>query len=72
MNSDCPRNKACLNQKCHDPCPGTCGQGAVCDVINHIPTCSCPSETSGDAFVVCRPVFKIPSINQIKKCKLSY
>lgn len=56
MNTDCPRNKACLNQKCQDPCPGTCGQGAICDVINHIPTCSCPIGTAGDAFVMCRPI----------------
>jgi len=56
MNTDCPRNKACLNQKCQDPCPGTCGQGAICDVINHIPTCSCPTGTVGDAFVICRPI----------------
>jgi hypothetical protein len=44
-----------LNQKCKDPCPGTCGQAARCDVINHIPTCSCPEGTSGDPFVFCRP-----------------
>lgn len=56
MNTDCSRSKACLNQKCQDPCPGTCGQGAICDVINHIPTCSCPVGTAGDAFVICRPI----------------
>lgn len=56
MNSDCPRNKACLNQRCQDPCPGTCGQNAQCDVINHIPTCSCPPGTMGDAFTICRPI----------------
>lgn len=56
MNSDCPRNKACSNQRCVDPCPGTCGQAATCDVINHIPTCTCPTGTSGDPFVACREV----------------
>lgn len=54
MNSDCSREKACVNQHCIDPCPGTCGQGAVCNVINHIPTCSCPPPTSGDPFVLCK------------------
>lgn len=56
MNSDCPRNRACSNQRCIDPCPGTCGADARCDVVNHIPTCTCPDRTSGDPFVACRPV----------------
>ncbi|KAL1140438.1 hypothetical protein AAG570_000370 [Ranatra chinensis] len=54
LNSDCPRNKACINQKCIDPCPGTCGLNAHCDVINHIPTCTCPPPTTGDPFVACK------------------
>ena len=61
MNSDCPRKKACSNQKCIDPCPGTCGQNARCDVVNHIPTCSCPEGTSGDPFISCREV-RVPGI----------
>lgn len=56
MNTDCSPNRACTNLRCVDPCPGTCGQGASCNVINHIPTCSCPDGMSGDPFVVCRPV----------------
>lgn len=56
MNAECPRSKACSNQRCIDPCPGTCGQGARCDVVNHIPTCSCPESTTGDPFVSCRSV----------------
>ena len=56
MNAECPHSKACSNQRCIDPCPGTCGQGARCDVVNHIPTCSCPEGTTGDPFVSCRSV----------------
>lgn len=26
INSECPSNEACINQKCGDPCPGACGQ----------------------------------------------
>lgn len=59
MNTDCSPNKACSNFKCIDPCPGTCGQAAVCDVVNHIPTCSCPPDLEGDPFVLCKPVVKI-------------
>ncbi|XP_066901573.1 neurogenic locus notch homolog protein 1-like, partial [Halyomorpha halys] len=56
LNNDCPRDKACIRNKCTDPCPGTCGQDARCDVLNHIPICSCPPGMSGNPFVQCKPV----------------
>ncbi|KAG5895967.1 hypothetical protein JTB14_027967 [Gonioctena quinquepunctata] len=56
LNNDCPRNKACLRNKCKDPCPGVCGQSAECTVINHIPTCSCIAGYIGNAFVLCNPI----------------
>lgn len=56
LNSDCPKQKTCLRNKCQDPCPGTCGQNAECTVINHIPTCACISEYQGNAFVLCTPI----------------
>jgi hypothetical protein len=56
LSSDCPRDKACIRNKCVDPCPGTCGQNAECSVINHIPICSCLPGYTGSAFVVCRLV----------------
>lgn len=55
LNSDCPSNKACQQQKCQDPCPGTCGQNALCNVLNHIPSCSCISGYSGDPYRSCVP-----------------
>lgn len=55
INDECPRNKACIKYKCKDPCPGTCGQNAICDVYNHIPMCRCPEGLSGNAFIECRP-----------------
>lgn len=59
LNSDCSRNKACIEAKCKDPCQGTCGQNALCLVVNHIPICSCPPGTSGSAFVACS-IVEIP------------
>jgi hypothetical protein len=44
---------ACVNLHCTDPCPGTCGIGARCAVINHNPICSCPTGDIGDPFVSC-------------------
>lgn len=61
-NSDCSPNKACFNNKCRDPCPGTCGQGAECNVYNHIPMCTCTVGTTGDPFTNCKiiPVISMP------------
>lgn len=55
MNNDCTSHLACIRNKCKDPCPGTCGQNAICNVYNHIPICSCPAGMSGNAFTQCRP-----------------
>jgi len=56
LNTDCAKDKACRRQKCEDPCPGTCGLNALCDVYNHIPSCSCPTQMQGNAFVRCDPI----------------
>lgn len=53
LNSDCPSNKACLRNKCQDPCPGTCGQNADCQTINHLPSCTCRPGYTGDPFRYC-------------------
>lgn len=54
-NSECPLDKACINRKCSDPCPGVCGLNADCRVRNHSPLCSCRPGMTGDAFVRCSP-----------------
>lgn len=56
LNSDCPANKACIGNKCKDPCPGVCGQNADCQVINHLPSCVCRANFKGDPFVFCSPI----------------
>ena len=53
LNSDCPSNLACLNNKCKDPCPGTCAQNAICQVINHNAMCTCNVGFSGDGYRYC-------------------
>ena len=53
INSDCSSDKACLNRKCRDPCPGLCGSNAYCRVRNHIPVCVCDRGFSGDPFSHC-------------------
>ena len=54
VNSDCPSNKACQRNKCIDPCPGTCGINAVCNVRSHIAMCTCLAGYEGDPFTSCR------------------
>ena len=57
INNDCEKTKTCVNQKCKDPCPGTCGTNANCKVFNHSPICSCIPGYTGDPFVRC---YQIP------------
>lgn len=52
-NSECSHEKACINQKCVDPCPGLCGQNAQCRVISHTAMCLCVPGYTGDPFTFC-------------------
>lgn len=53
VSSDCQRHQICTRMKCVNPCPDTCGTNAICEVINHIPMCSCPAGYTGNSFVTC-------------------
>lgn len=53
VHAECPSNMACIREKCRDPCPGSCGIESQCNVINHVPICSCPIGYTGDPFVSC-------------------
>lgn len=52
-NSDCPRDKACINNKCSNPCPGVCGINAECTVSNHAPSCTCIPGYTGNPLSSC-------------------
>ncbi|KAK8736180.1 hypothetical protein OTU49_004861, partial [Cherax quadricarinatus] len=56
INSQCPQYLACVKQQCKDPCPGTCGIDAICEVVNHNPVCTCPRSMTGDPFSRCEPI----------------
>ncbi len=53
VHQDCPSNKACINQKCKDPCVGACGFNAICSVKNHQPICNCFDGHEGDPYSGC-------------------
>lgn len=56
LSSECKSHLACVNQKCKDPCPGSCGVNAQCHVVNHIPVCTCMEGFTGDPFAQCRVI----------------
>ena len=60
INAECPTNKACVNQKCVDPCPGVCGTYASCSVQNHNPSCTCDPGYTGDPFRYCTRITTLP------------
>lgn len=53
INGDCASHLACVNQKCVDPCPGSCGTNAECRVFSHTVSCSCPIGTTGNPYALC-------------------
>lgn len=53
IHADCPTRLACLQNKCRDPCTGSCGFNAKCTVVNHQPICSCEPGYQGDPFNGC-------------------
>lgn len=55
INSECPSHLACLTQHCRDPCQGLCGINSECNVINHVPSCTCIEDFVGDPFTACKP-----------------
>ncbi|XP_066901548.1 neurogenic locus notch homolog protein 1-like, partial [Halyomorpha halys] len=61
LNTDCPSNRACIRNKCEDPCPGTCGQNAECQVVNHLPSCTCNLGYTGDPFRLCNLIIASPA-----------
>ena len=52
-NPECPDDKACLRNKCLDPCPGTCGTFATCRTQRHQPSCFCDTGYTGDPYRTC-------------------
>lgn len=53
VSSDCPSNKACVNSKCQNPCPGVCAHNAECKVLNHVPSCHCGIGFTGNPYSYC-------------------
>lgn len=50
---ECSSSLACFDYNCRDPCIGTCGRNANCEVRDHRPICSCPQGFTGDPLSSC-------------------
>ncbi|KAJ6647058.1 hypothetical protein Bhyg_02276, partial [Pseudolycoriella hygida] len=56
QDSECDRTRACVNNKCVDPCIGVCGINAECRVQNHSPNCVCIPGFTGNPIGVCTQI----------------
>lgn len=52
-DNECPSSEACINGQCGSPC--RCGAYAICEVLNHKPTCQCPPGYRGNPATGCLP-----------------
>jgi hypothetical protein len=54
-NNECPDHTACENRLCINPCAykDPCAPTANCQVINHLPVCSCPDGYIGSPTTSC-------------------
>lgn len=52
-NNECPNDKACMNNKCRNPCKNACGLNTDCHVVSHTPMCVCIDSHTGDPFSQC-------------------
>jgi hypothetical protein len=57
VNSDCDDDKACIREKCYNPCltDNPCAPTAECQVSRHTAGCYCPVGFLGDPYVECKP-----------------
>lgn len=56
INSECPSDKACVNERCADPCAGACGPNTECHVQLHLPRCVCSPGYNGEPFSGCSKI----------------
>ena len=64
VSSDCRSDQACIRQKCADPCVGTCGSHATCQMVQHKPVCQCQPGYTGNPFLGCIKIQQPPPPKQ--------
>jgi hypothetical protein len=72
INSDCAMNLACVNEKCKNPCFGSCGPNTECRVVSHRPMCYCTAGFTGDPFSGCNRIIERKTLrNKMRKISAS-
>lgn len=68
-SDECPEHLACYKGKCTDMCEllKLCGDGALCEMINHSPICSCEKSLIGDPYISCEN-FEKPQCENDLEC----
>ena len=56
ISTDCPLDKACIREKCEDPCRNICGKNAHCRMQSHKPICTCNPGYTGNPFRGCQVI----------------
>lgn len=72
IHQDCPSNRACISQRCEDPCVGACGFNAVCISQNHRPICSCIEGYEGDPYAGCNMRASKYRFHNLRICAIYY
>ena len=69
INQDCPQDKACIQNRCVNPClhDPPCAPTADCRVRQHSASCVCPPGTIGNPFVLCSPREE-PVVTEVPEC----
>jgi len=59
-DTQCRPHEKCHGNKCVPACePSTCGVNAICESLNHVPTCKCLRGYTGDPLAQCTQVTPI-------------
>lgn len=73
INADCASNKACINERCVDPCQSNvCAVNAYCSVVNHNAICNCNTGYEGDAFTRCTLIIVTRKISLFLSIRIYY
>lgn len=72
LNAECPATLACVNERCTNPCVGSCGINARCTVVKHNPICECEAGFTGDPFSVCTEIIPSKHYSLVKHLQMFF
>ncbi|XP_046660570.1 neurogenic locus notch homolog protein 1-like isoform X3 [Homalodisca vitripennis] len=67
-NDGCIKQLACIEGICLNPCPGPCYGNTICEVLEHVPSCSCKPGFSGNPHTGCEEKVPVNQCNNNTPC----